>query len=120
MILRLWILVFVCLFASACDSGVDLDSVDHKQIRTEGAELLNLYQQPVFDDIDLSRSPKIRALSPKGIYILNDGLYIHLGGLSVEEGLYVPRDSASVSTDKGTDPSYIEISPGLFTYEIRG
>ena len=118
--MKLLLIIAFSILCLACSSEPELESAQLDSIRAEASELLASLPTPSFD-IDISRKPTISALSPKSVYITNDGLYIQLdSGFSAENGLFIPREGKSVNTGTGLDPEYMHIDKQVYRYQIEG
>ncbi len=64
---------------------------------------------------------EIRSLKPVDVMITDDGVYIQLDGSFVtSEGLFVLRDSSSMTPEDRGDPFYRPIEGRLYWYYVTG
>ena len=105
----------------SCTSIPDLSDEQKEKVYGKAVEILSV--TPV-EELFLSRVtwPKeLNFITPKKVYMLDNGLYIQLHSFFVtESGLFVPRKGIKVTS--GVDPKYLKISPHLelYFYEIEG
>ena len=115
---RIAVLVaFLVLMATACTPSISPS--DAKKVVIEGTQLLLSHSD---GEIGKAHWPSsILALEPKSVHASPEGLYICTSEFFVEErGFFVPRQPGKVVATSGTDPSYIPVVSGLFTYRVKG
>lgn len=65
--------------------------------------------------------PEIRALNPESVSKSEKGIYIKLDSSFVEEsGLFIPRPGTTVETGAHSDPDYVLLGEGIYSYHVTG
>lgn len=107
------------LLLTACCRIPELTDNQATIIQEQGVALL---QQLELGAVEREAWPAaISALNPEALRIEEDGLYIVIGILFVEEwGFFVTRDGVDFVPTVGGDPSYSRISGRLFEYRVAG
>ncbi len=61
------------------------------------------------------------ALSPQGVRVGADGLYITTWSLFVQErGIFIPNANGNTRAGRGSDPEFQPLGNGIFFYKIAG
>jgi len=117
---KIFLIMTLSILCLACSNEPEFDSAQLSSIEAEANELLLSLPSQSFE-IDVSRAPSISELSPKSVYITDEGLYIQLNtGFSSENGLFILRNGRSVDTEAGSDPEYKHIDKHVYHYKIEG
>lgn len=114
------LLLSALLLLAACARVPSPDATEAAAIVRAASELMT--ESSTDGRVPAERWPAaIRSLEPESVRIGEPGIYISTGSLYVEEwGLFVPRQPDSFVPVQGTDPSYEQLHPSLFSYFIAG
>ena len=109
------ILIFII---TSCSSEYEPSSNETKEIFTAATKIFNINK----GTINKNNWPSIfNKINANEITIKKHGLYIQLSESFVEEsGLFVPSKNFKVNIGPQYDPSYTEISNGVYKYRIKG
>ena len=109
------ILIFII---TSCSSGYVPNTNETKKIYNEATKLLNRNK----GIINKNKWPAIfTKINASSVIAQKHGLYIQTNSSFVEEtGLFIPTKSFKVKTGTEYDPSYTEISNGVYKYRIKG
>ena len=109
------ILIFII---TSCSSEYEPTVNETKEIYNEATKILSENKSI----INKNKWPAIfNKINANTIIIKNHGLYIQLNESFTEEiGLFVPTETFKVKVGPEYDPSYKEISNGVYKYRIKG
>ena len=65
--------------------------------------------------------PEIKELNPESIMKSEKGIYIKLDSFFVEEsGLFIPSPGATIEPGVHSDPGYVLLGEGIYSYLVTG
>jgi hypothetical protein len=111
--------VVLALLLAACVRAPSVSDVEAAAVAEAAAVLLT---QGSDREVPRDAWPaEVRALNPKSVRVVAEGVYVVTDSWLVEEaGLFVPRHPETFVTVGGTDPEYTRVHDAVFSYRIRG
>ena len=110
-------IVLIFIIAS-CSSEYEPSTNETKEIYNLATKILNENKGIIKKTKWPTTFNKLNAISVKA---KENGLYIQINSSFTEEtGLFIPTKSFKVITGSEYDPSYKEISNGVYKYRIKG
>lgn len=113
-------LLFLLLILSACTGHHDADDFD--LVTLKGA-VAQLFDAPTIEDhIEKQWWPSaIKKLNPETIIKSKKGIYIRLDSFFVEEsGLFIPLPGTTIEPGVHSDPRYVLLGEGIYSYYVTG
>jgi hypothetical protein len=113
-------LVFVLFILSACTGHYDADEFD--LVKLKGA-VGQMFDAPTNGNrIEKQWWPsEIKKLSPESIMKIEKGIYIKLDSFFVEQrGLFIPSPGTTIEPGAHSDPSYVLLGEGIYSYYVTG
>ena len=113
-------LIFVLFILSACTGHHDANEFD--LVRLKGA-VDQLFDAPMsgFRIENQWWPSEIKELNPESILKREKGLYIKLDSFFVEEsGLFIPSPGTTIEPGVHSDPGYVLLCEGIYSYYVTG
>ena len=113
-------LIVLLFILSACTGHHDADEFDLVKVKEAAGQLFNA---PINGNrIQMQWWPsEIRALNPESIMKNEKGFYIKLDSFFVEEsGLFIPSPGTTIKPGVHSDPGYVLLGEGIYSYHVTG
>jgi hypothetical protein len=113
-------LVVLLFILSACTGHHDAEEFDLVNLKGVAGKL---FDAPINGNrIEKHWWPsEIKALHPVSIMKSEKGIYIKLDAFFVEEsGLFIPSPGTTIEPGVHSDPSYILLGEGIYSYHVTG
>jgi len=118
--MRLFAIVVLLFILSACTGHHDADDFDLVKLKEAAEQLFNAPENG--NRIENQWWPaEIKDLKPEAIMKSEKGIYIKLDSFFVEEsGLFIPSPGTTFEPGAHSDPSYVLLGEGIYSYYVTG
>ena len=113
-------LVFLLFSLNACSGHQDADDFDLVKLEGVAGRLFEATANG--NRIEKQWWPAaIKALNPESVFKGEKGIYIKLDSFFVEEsGLFIPSPGTRIEPGVHSDPGYVLLGEGIYSYHITG